>query len=217
VRDVAESEGSGPYSGSPKLKSAVIACAALHRELRTVLAPFGDAVRVDLLPANLHNRPEKIPGEVEALILKLRDEGYGHISVAYADCGTGGLLDVMLARHGVHRLPGAHCYEFFAGSELFAQLHDEELGTFYLTDFLALHFEALVWQGLGLDRHPSLRDAYFGHYRRLVWLRQTENSVTEQKATAAATLLGLQYECRHTALTFFETEILNLVDGQHFG
>jgi Protein of unknown function (DUF1638) len=195
--------------------SAVIACAALHRELKLVLAPFGDAVRVMLLPAQLHNRPDRIPGEVERLIVQLRSEGFERISVAYADCGTGGLLDLTLARYGVQRLPGAHCYEFFAGSALFDQLQDEELGTFYLTDFLALHFEALVWSGLGLDRHPSLRDTYFAHYRRLVWLTQTENSVTEQKAVAAAQLLGLNYESRHTGFTYFAPAMKVLVDGQH--
>ncbi len=194
--------------------SAIIACAALHRELKMVLAPFGDTIRVELLPANLHNQPQLIPAQVEQLIIRLQAEGFQHLSVAYADCGTGGLLDSMLNRYGIERLPGAHCYEFFAGSDVFAQLHEEELGTFYLTDFLALHFEQLVWVGLGLDRHPSLRDTYFGHYRRLVWLAQTENSVTEQKALAAAHLLGLSYECRHTALTPFASAMGNLLGDQ---
>ena len=194
--------------------SAIIACAALHRELRTVLAPFGDAIRVELLPANLHNRPERIPAAVEQLIVQLRSDGIGPVSVAYADCGTGGLLDVVLIRHGVNRLPGAHCYQFFAGSQLFAELSDAEVGTFYLTDYLALHFEVLVWRGLGLDRHPELRDQYFGHYTRLLWLSQGENSVTEQKALAAADLLGLRYDHRHTGLAPFSLAVDNLLDDQ---
>jgi Protein of unknown function (DUF1638) len=196
-------------------KSAIIACGALHRELRTVLAPFGDAIRVELLPSNLHNRPEKIPAAVENLIVSLRTEGIDRISVAYADCGTGGLLDVVLERHGISRLPGAHCYEFFAGADLFTALHEEAFGTFYLTDYLALHFEALVWSGLGLDRHPELRDAYFGHYTRLLWLSQTNNPLTEQKALAAAVQLDLVYDRRHTGLNGFSNEIASLVDGQH--
>jgi Protein of unknown function (DUF1638) len=195
-------------------RSAIIACAALHRELRTVLAPFGDAITVELLPANLHNRPEKIPAAVERLITRLTAEGVEHISVAYADCGTGGLLDRVLERHEVQRLPGAHCYEFFAGTELFAELSEAELGTFYLTDYLALHFEALVWQGLGLDRHPELRDAYFGHYTRLLWLSQSENSMTEQKALAAAKQLGLPYDRRHTGMSPFSSAVISVVGDQ---
>ncbi len=197
------------------LRSAIIACAALHRELLTVLKPFGDSIRVELLPSSLHNRPERIPAAVENLIVSLRGEGYANVSVAYADCGTGGLLDTVLQRHNVARLPGAHCYEFFAGHEIFESLSEEALGTFYLTDYLALHFEALVWRGLGLDRHPELRNMYFGHYTRLVWLSQTENLLTEQKAVAAAALLGLAYDRRHTGLTGFTREIEALLDGQH--
>ena len=126
-------------------------------ELRAVLAGQGlDDVEVRYLPANLHNRPERI---VPALRrgARRRRRPSGEVFVAYADCGTGGALDAFLAEHpGIERLPGAHCYEFFAGSERFAALHDAEPGTFYLTDFLAKHFDALVWQGLGLDRHPAL-------------------------------------------------------------
>jgi hypothetical protein len=189
----------------------VIACAALHRELRTVLAPFGDAIEVELLPANLHNRPERIPAAVERLIVAHRELGATNIVAAYADCGTGGLLDAVLLRHGVGRLPGAHCYEFFAGSETFAAMQDEELGTFYLTDFLALHFESLVWVGLGLDRHPELRDLYFSHYKRLMLISQSNNSVIEQKALAAADLLQLRYVQRHTGLTPFTEAVTGLV------
>jgi hypothetical protein len=196
-------------------KTALIACAALHRELRTVLAQFGDSVRVELLPANLHNRPERIPEAVEKLIVALQAEGFTSISVAYADCGTGGLLDVVLNRHGINRLPGAHCYEFFAGHAEFDAIQNEELGTFYLTDYLALHFEALVWSGLGLDRHPELRDTYFGHYTRLLWLSQTNNALTEQKALAAAALIGLPYDRRHTGLSGFSNEVQTLVGGEY--
>lgn len=194
-----------------KPASAIIACAALHRELRVVLEPFQGAIKVELLPANLHNRPEKIPGEVERVINRMRAEGIARISVAYADCGTGGLLDSVLVRHGVERLPGAHCYEFFAGSELFGAISEAELGTFYLTDYLALHFDTLVWQGLGLDRHPELRDLYFGHYTRVLWLSQTESLVTEQKALGAAQRLGLNYDRRHTGLSPFAEAVEKLV------
>jgi uncharacterized protein DUF1638 len=166
----------------------VIACGALATELRAVLPR---TVEVRYLPAHLHNRPERIVPAVEAIIVESGDRP---VFVAYADCGTGGALDAMLAHHpGVARLPGAHCYEVFAGAELFAELHDGEPGTFFLTDFLARHFEALVWQGLGLDRHPELLPLYFGNYTTLVYLAQISDPSLERKAKAAALRLGLGY------------------------
>jgi hypothetical protein len=184
---------------------AVIACGALYRELRAVLGQLGTVATVELLPANLHNRPERITGEVEAVITRLHAE-HGpevRIVVAYADCGTGGHLDAMLQQYDIPRLPGAHCYEFFAGGNVFAELSAASLGTFYLTDFLALHFEALVWDGLGLNRHPTLRDVYFGHYERVLFISQQKNVAAEAKAVAAAKQLGLRYEQRHTGLEPF--------------
>jgi hypothetical protein len=174
----------------------VIACGALAGDLRAVLAAngFESWVEVDYLPANLHNRPDAI---VPILRPRLRAAvAAGRpVFVAYADCGTGGGLDALLAAFpGVQRLPGAHCYEVFAGSERFAALHDEELGTFYLTDFLAKHFDALVWAGLGLDRHPDLRDAYFGSYRRVVLISQQPDDDVVARARAAAVRLCLAFE-----------------------
>ena len=174
----------------------VLACGALARDLRAVLAADGlaDAVDVEYLPASLHNRPERIVPELRPRLDEARRQGRP-VLVAYADCGTGGLLDALLADHpGVTRLPGAHCYELFAGTEAFAALHDAEPGTFYLTDFLALHFGALVWSALGLDRHPQLRDAYFGHYRRVVYLSQAPDDRLLAHARAAADQLGLDFE-----------------------
>jgi Protein of unknown function (DUF1638) len=173
----------------------VVACGALASELRAVLAAHGlaAAVEVRYLPAHLHNRPEQITPAVAAVLV---EAGHRSTFVAYADCGSGGALDALLARHpGVERLPGAHCYEVFAGAELFAALHDEEPGTFYLTDFLARHFDALVWQGLGLDRHPELRDAYFGNYRRVVLLSQSESesAAVVELGRRAAARLGLDF------------------------
>jgi Protein of unknown function (DUF1638) len=170
----------------------VIACGALASELRRLLP---ETIEVRYLPAHLHNRPERIVPAVEAIL----DEAAGRpVFVAYADCGTGGALDAMLARHpGVGRLPGAHCYEVFAGSELFADLHDSEPGTFFLTDFLARHFEALVWQGLGLDRHPELLATYFANYRRVVLLSQSASIDVVIAGRAAAARLGLAFEHHH--------------------
>ncbi len=175
----------------------IIACGALATELREVLAHSGlaDVVEVRYLPANLHNRPE---GIVPALKTHLDSRGSRPTLVGYADCGTGGALDALLVQYpDVQRLPGAHCYEFFSGSELFAQLHDEEPGTFYLTDFLAKHFTALVWEGLGLDRHEHLRDTYFGNYRRVMLLSQSDDPAVVQAGEQAAVQLGLKFEHRH--------------------
>lgn len=191
----------------------VLACGALVAELRAVLGVDGlaDAVDVHYLPANLHNRPDEIAPGVEALLAQHDPDRNRPVLVAYADCGTGGGLDRLLAdRPNVRRLPGAHCYEFFAGSALFARLHDEQPGTFYLTDFLAKHFDALVWQGLGLDRHPQLRDAYFGHYSRVVLLSQAEGAALEAVVAAgarAAQILGLAFEHHPVGLHQFRAAI----------
>lgn len=179
------------------LGPVIIACGALATDLKAVLVAqgLGDAVEVRYLPANLHNRPDRIVPSLEPL---LADVGDRPVLVAYADCGTGGALDRLLESHpNARRIPGAHCYEFFAGSALFSELHEAELGTFYLTDFLAKHFEPLIWQGLGLDRHPELRDMYFGHYRLVVLLSQSEDPAVVAAAQVAADRLGLEFEHRH--------------------
>lgn len=178
----------------------VIACGALVSELREVLALNGlsEHVEVRYLPANLHNRPE---GIVPALREHLDGRGSRPTLVGYADCGTGGQLDALLASYpDVQRLPGAHCYEFFAGSQLFAQLHDAQPGTFYLTDFLAKHFRALVWEGLGLDRHPELRDTYFGNYTRVLLLSQSQDPGVVVAAQNGAKQLGLKFEHIHVGV-----------------
>ena len=135
----------------------VIACGALASELRAVLRAqaLADAVEVTYLPANLHNRPERIVPELEPLLDQAAAQGRS-VFIGYADCGTGGALDALLERHPeATRLPGDHCYEFFSGSDVFAAMHEEELGTFFLTDFLAKHFDALLWQGLGSRPAPA--------------------------------------------------------------
>ena len=187
----------------------VLACGALATELRHVLA--GADVEVRYLPAHFHNRPERIAPTLGPLLDEAAAEGRPTF-VAYADCGTGGALDRLLDEHNersfaragtrsahtsVERLPGAHCYEVFAGADRFAALHDEDPGTFFLTDFLARHFDALVWSGLGLDRHPELRDTYFAHYSRVVLLSQSEDPDVVAAGRAAAERLGLAFEHHH--------------------
>lgn len=176
----------------------VIACGALAREivaLRT-LNNWPHMV-VQCLPAELHNRPEKIPAAVRAKIQAARGR-FTSIFVAYADCGTGGLLDTVLAEEGVERIPGAHCYEFFAGSTQFAELAEAELGTFYLTDFLLQHFERLIIHGLGIDKHPELLPMYFGHYKKLTYLAQVPSEEKMAAGRAAAQRLNLSFETHVT-------------------
>ena len=188
----------------------VLACGALATELRSVLAASSltDLVEVRYLPANLHNRPEQIVPALRALVAECNPDGDRQVAIAYADCGTGGQLDAWLAQTpGVLRMPGSHCYEFFSGQRLFAQLHEEQPGTFYLTDFLAKHFDALVWQGLGLDRHPELRDTYFGNYTRVVLLSQTTSPAIVQAARAGAQQLGLRFEHRHVGMQHFDSAV----------
>jgi hypothetical protein len=185
----------------------VLACGALVAELRAVLAANGltDAVDVRYLPANLHNRPEQIVPSLRVLIGEhIVDDAERPVLLGYADCGTGGHIDALVTEMPqLRRLPGAHCYEFFAGAELFAELHDDQPGTFYLTDFLAKHFDALVWQGLGLDRHPELRPMYFGNYTRVVLLSQAPDEALIEAGRQAADRLGLVFEHRHVGLTRF--------------
>jgi hypothetical protein len=179
-------------------QTLIIACGALSHEIVALIRANGwDNFRVQCLPAELHNRPGEIPGAVREKIRALRD-GYDHVFVAYADCGTGGQLDTVLAEEGIERLPGAHCYEFFAGDSVFRALAEQEPGTFYLTDFLARHFDRLIIRGMGLDRHPQLQSMLFGNYRRLVYLAQIEDPDLEQRARGAAERLGLDYEYRYT-------------------
>jgi hypothetical protein len=191
----------------------VIACGALAHEITALRrANAWDALDVRCLPAELHNRPEKIPAAVRELIRASR-ERYRSIFVAYGDCGTGGLLDQVLAEEGVERVPGAHCYEFFATAPVFAALADAEPGTFYLTDFLLRHFERLVIQGLGLDRHPELFGTYFGNYRRLLYLAQAPGAQSVEQARAIALRMGLEFESRQTGYGTLGATLVAAVKG----
>ena len=177
----------------------VVGCGALAREMVAIVRQAAlENVTITCLPATLHNRPGGIPAAVRRKIRAGRAAGYERVFVAYADCGTGGLLDRVLDEEGVERLAGAHCYEVFAGRADFARLMDEEPGTFFLTDFLARNVERLVFCGLGLDRHPELLPVYFGNYRRLVYLAQADDPALVATARRAATRLGLAFELRPT-------------------
>jgi hypothetical protein len=177
----------------------VIACGALAREL-IALVELNNWRQFDIqcLPAIWHNTPEKIPDGVRAAIHKAREAGrYRQIFIAYGDCGTGGLLDKVIDEEGVVRIDGPHCYSFFSGNDAWTG-HQDEITAFYLTDYLARHFDTLVWKGFGLDRHPELRDMMFGNYTKVVYLAQTRDQMLVRLAEAAAAKLGLEYEYRFT-------------------
>lgn len=178
------------------MKTLIIACGALARE---VLALFRlnqwEHMELQCLPADLHLRPEKIPDAVEAAV-KVAKGKYQRIFVAYADCGTGGLLATRCEQLGIEMIEGPHCYSFFEGNVAFAAR--DEITSFYLTDFLARQFDSFVWKPMGLDKHPELRDLYFGNYEKLVYLAQTEDESLSLQAERAARMLGLPYERRFT-------------------
>ena len=178
-------------------KTLFIACGALAREFLAVskASGWGDRIEITCLPAIWHNRPEKIAPGVQRKIRAGRNK-FDRIFVLYGDCGTGGELDRVLAEEGVERIEGPHCYQWFAGTADFEKMMDEEPGTFFLTDYLARHFERLIWQGFGIEKHPELRDAYFGNYRKLVYLAQTRDNELEMSAQRIAGRLGLAYEYR---------------------
>jgi hypothetical protein len=190
----------------------IIACGALAKEITALVRANGwQHVSVQCLPASLHNTPAQIPAAVRSKLASAYDY-FDRVFVAYGDCGTGSALDRVLAEYGAERIEGAHCYEFFAGSAVFQTLAEAEPGTFYLTDFLARHFERLVWQGLGLDRHPELLPWYFGHYRKLIYLAQTEQPALLQQAQAAAARLGLEFECRLTGYGGLQQALARVVE-----
>ncbi|MGE0213735.1 MAG: DUF1638 domain-containing protein [Parvibaculaceae bacterium] len=176
----------------------LIACGALAREIVDLIeANRWGALDVQCLPAKWHNTPALIPEGVRQRIHEARGR-YRSIFVLYGDCGTGGLLDKVLEEEGVERIEGPHCYAFFSGNTVFAEKAEGDVTAFYLTDYLARHFDKLVWHGLGLDRHPELLPLYFGNYTKIVFLAQTRNEDLAKKAMAAASKLGLDYEYRFT-------------------
>lgn len=190
-------------------KVLVIACGALAREIDCLRAAYGwEHLELACLDAKLHHRPERIPDRLREKIRRLRPK-FDRIFVAYADCGTRGEIDRVIAEEGpgIERLPGVHCYQFFAGPARFAQLADAEPGTFYLTDFLAEHFDRFVIEPLKIDTHPELKDAYFGNYRKLVYLAQREDPALVTCAREAAARLGLEFEQVHTGYGQLETSL----------
>ena len=188
-------------------KVLLLACGALGREIVDLIERNRwTAFDLQCLPAKWHNTPDKI---VPALRNKIRDAKgrYQSIFVLYGDCGTGGDLDKLLAEEAIERLEGPHCYAFFSGNEDFAKHAEEDVTSFFLTDYLARHFDKLIWEGLGMDRHPELLPLYFGNYKKIVFLAQTRNEDLAKKAMEAARRLGLAYEYRYTGYGELERDM----------
>ncbi len=193
-----------------RVKIGIVACGAIVREMIAVAKRQGWDFELTAVPAQLHNRPARIAPAVAAHLDEWAAR-FDFILVGYADCGTGGALDELLAGYdNVVRIPGPHCYEFYGG-EGFERHNDEHLGTFYLTDFLARHFDGLVWNGLGLDRHPELRDLYFENYTHVLYLQQSDDNDQRARAQAAAQKLDLEFAHLDTGLDLLEARLVAAV------
>ena len=195
----------------------VLACGALAKEVLALKTSMGLADSVfDLqcLPASYHNHPEKI---IPALKETLDGKGknYDHVLIGYGDCGTGGGLDRLLEDYPkAERLPGAHCYAFYAGLAEFNDMMEEELGSFFLTDYLVRHFKTLIIKGFGMDRYPNLKETYFEHYKRLIYMSQDPTDELIELARDAAEFLGLAFEHRHVGYGDLATYIAQLPEKE---
>ena len=179
-------------------KILVIACGAIAKEITALIRMNNwNHLQLRYLPAKLHNEPHKIPQNIRKNLINAQNK-FSQIFIGYADCGTGGKLDNLLEEFGVQRLQGAHCYEFFSSNQTFSKMLEEEPGSFFLTDFLVKSFEKLIWQGLKINSHPELLNIYFRHYKRLVYLAQTESQALQTQAQEIAQRLGLNYFYRFT-------------------
>ncbi len=182
----------------------ILACGALATEIRDItrLHRLGN-VTLECLPGILHNRPTEIPDAVRARLDRVRGN-YDRILLGYGDCGTAGELADIAAQEGIEMLPGAHCYQFFAGQQVFDAMHDEDPTAFYLTDYLVKHFDRIILDGLGIDAHPELRDLYFGNYTKMIYLAQTDDPDLDTRARSCADRLGLAFE--RVATTYGDLE-----------
>ena len=163
-----------------------------------------------------HAVPDTVcPSDKDLVDNALLDDGtrqasgqFDEILIGYADCGTGGLLEKVCVEEGVEMLAGAHCYQFFATHDRFEQLQDHALGSFYLTDFLARNWERLIWEGMGIAKHPELRDMYFGNYTRCVYLEQSNDPKALAAAHECADRLGLELFIEPTGYGELETAVV---------
>ncbi|MEO0542492.1 MAG: DUF1638 domain-containing protein [Pseudomonadota bacterium] len=197
-------------------KTRLIACGMLAREVLDLIDLNGwDHIDLKCLPAELHYHPDRIPAAVEKAVVDARAEAFNNIIIGYADCGTGGLLDATCKRLGVERLAGPHCFAFYWGLDDFARNEDENISTFFITDFLARHPETFFTKPLGLDRHPELTEVYFANYTRALYLAQTDDPELTQAAKQIASMLGLAFERKMVGYGDLGDQINNLLPAQN--
>ena len=188
----------------------ILACGALATEIRDITRLHElENVTLECLPSILHNRPAEIPDAVRARVDRARDR-YDRILLGYADCGTAGQLHDIAAAEGIEMMPGAHCYQFYAGQQAFDDMHDHDPTAFYLTDYLVKHFDRIILDGLGIEAHPELRDLYFGNYTKMIHLAQTDDPDLDVRARAAAQTLDLAFERIVTGYGDLETAVVHL-------
>ena len=203
-------------------KRLVLGCGALVYDLLHLIEQnpgLSDRVKLQCLPASWHNKPQLIAPGVDDYLTKHSDL-YEDVYIAYADCGTGGELDRVVEKHQAKRIGGAHCYEFFAGSKAFQKISEQELGTFYLTDYLVKNFQRIMIKGMGLDRFPELFDVYFANYKRMVYLAQIENEQWQKEAEQYAKDWGFEYEYKlvgtgYLDCVFDDIEIMPLASEEN--
>ncbi len=188
------------------MSTGLILCGALAWEVKAIVAKHGWDAQLYGVPAIDHIHPERIAPDVEKRIVELREK-HDRLIVVFGDCGSGGALDSVLERYNVERLDGPHCYDWYADGQ-YAQLMEEELGTFFLTDFMVRTFKGLILKGMGLDRYPQLKDEYFKHYKRIVYLVQKPEPHLVERARAAANYLGLPLEVRATGYAGLESQLV---------
>ena len=199
---------------SAQHKTLILACGALAKEILFLQEQIGADFDLQCLPAGYHNFPDKIVPSLEKELARTYDS-YDEILIGYGDCGTGGGLDRFLVDYPkARRLPGAHCYAFFAGLEKFDSMMEEELGSFFLTDYLVRHFKTLIIKGFGIERYPSPKEMYFEHYKRLIYLVQDPKQNLSEQAKAAAEFLGLAYEERHVGYGMLEGAVQSISDAK---
>ncbi len=190
-------------------KTRIIACGMIAREILAINQQLGtDSYDLKCLPAEYHHFPAKIAPAMDKAIIQARAEGYEDIIVGYADCGTCGELDKVCEKHGVERIKGPHCFSFYIGNDNFLKRDGDFITTFFITDFLARHFESFLIKPLGLDRRPELRDIYFNNYTHALYLAQSDDKELDIKAQDAAKYLGLEYKRMFTGLGDLEKTLV---------
>jgi hypothetical protein len=193
----------------------VIACGMIAREILAVKQQLGlDHLELTCLPAEFHFYPDRIAPAMDKAIEEAKAQGYSNIFIGYADCGTGGMLDRICEKHGVERMAGPHCFAFYQSLEAYRKIADDDMMSFYMTDFLCRQFDAFFIKPLGLDKHPELIADYFGNYEKLIYLAQTDDPELDKVAEKAAAMLGLVYERRPTGYGDLTAELARAAEIQ---